>query len=52
MEYEVRITVRQEIVVPVEADNMSQAKEIAEKNWGNNEYAMAATHSRPLCAKS
>lgn len=48
MEYEVRITVKQEIYVPVEAENMSQAKDIAGINWRNNEYALKETHSRLL----
>jgi len=47
MEYEVRITVVQTITVPVEAENMTRAKAIAERNWKNDEYALSDTHTRP-----
>jgi len=46
MEYEVRITVVQQITVPVEAENMAKAKAVAEAGWRNNEYDDKATHSR------
>jgi len=47
MEYEVRITVMQVITVPVEAESMTIAKMLAEKNWKNNEYHLPETHTRP-----
>ena len=47
MKYEVRITVVQTITVPVEAENMARAKAIAERNWKNDIYALADTHTRP-----
>jgi len=46
MQYEVRITMVQIVTVPVEADNMIQAKTIAERSWKNDEYAHSDTHSR------
>ena len=52
MEYEVRITVVQEITVPVEADTMNQAKETAMTNWKRKEYDDASTHSRRIREKT
>ena len=46
MEYEVRITVVQELTVPVEADSMAGASRVAELNWKSNEYENPDTHSR------
>ena len=46
MQYEVRITVTQTITVPVEAENMTKAKAVAERNWRNEEYDNTDTHSR------
>jgi len=46
MQYEVRITVVQQITVPVEAQDMAHAKVVAQQNWKNNEYELADTHSR------
>jgi len=46
MRYEVRITAKQVITVPVEAESMAQAKMIAQSKWHNSEYDQDSTHSR------
>ena len=52
MEYEVRITVVKQLVVPVEAESMAIAKMLAEQNYTNNEYEDTETHSRRLREKT
>lgn len=42
--YDVRITVVQQIIVPVEAENMAQAKALAELDWHNDEYTLDSSH--------
>ena len=46
MEYEVRITVTQQITVPVEADSMKQARAYAQVKWISGDFDNSATHSR------
>ena len=38
MEYNVRIREVRQAIVTVEADDMTEAKYIAKKNWDNGEY--------------
>ena len=42
--YDVRIRETLQTTVTVEAESMSQAKEIVEQNWKNREYALGASH--------
>jgi hypothetical protein len=42
--YNVRIREMLEMTVPVEAESMSQAKEIVERNWKDSEYILDASH--------
>jgi hypothetical protein len=42
--YNVRIRETLEMIVPVEAESMTQAKEIVEDKWKNSEYILDASH--------
>lgn len=43
-EYQVRIRETLEKTVTVEAESAAQAKEIVERNWGNEDYILDADH--------
>lgn len=42
--YDVMITETLQMIVPIEAENLAQAEEIAEKNWNNSQYILDADH--------
>ena len=46
MQYKVRVTEVRVTLVPVEAESLSAAKLIAERNWRNNEYADSRSHTK------
>lgn len=43
-QYDVTITETLQMTVPIQAENLAQAEEIAEKNWNNSEYILSADH--------
>ena len=42
--FEVRIREKLEMTVTVEAENMTQARQIVEESWDNSEYILDASH--------
>ena len=43
-EYKIKITETLEMTVAVEAENATQAREIAESQWKNGDYILDADH--------
>lgn len=42
--YDVMITETLQMTVPIEAESLAEAEQIAEENWNNSQYILDADH--------
>ena len=42
--YDVTITETLQMTVPIEAESLAEAEQIAEENWNSNQYILDADH--------